>query len=340
MHVAPLSRADFPAETLAALARGRRLLLDGQGLVAPARIGPLELDADYDPDVLRQSRSSSSPRTRRSCSSTATTSARWAASASREVVVTLGSRGCIVFADGVAELVRAHPVAARRPDRRRRRVRGRLPRRPQRRRGADRCGTPGGRARLRPPRRPRGVIAHVRTADGVAVVDLDDESLVALDPAAPFEPPAQPACRCPLVVAAAAAGSTVVAVVDTKPPLVVSHDAGLTWRESGRGLPPGRAVAISAEDPDVVLYATRNRLYLSRDGGRFWRGLASSCRRSRPSRSSRVSIARPVLLVLRAGTRRARRRRPSRRPRPARLAPRCPRPARTASTGGRSRRPA
>ena len=118
------------------------------------------------------------------------------------------------------------------------------------------------------------MIAHVRTADGVAVVDLDEESLVALEPAAPFEAPAQPAVELPLVVASAAAGSTVVAVVDTKPPIVVSHDAGSTWRESGRGLPAGRAVAISDDDPDVVLYATRNRLYLSRDGGRFWRSLA------------------------------------------------------------------
>ena len=58
------------------------------------------------------------------------------------------------------------------------------------------------------------------------------------------------------------------------PPLAVSHDAGVTWRESGRGLPPGRAVAVSADDPDLVLYATRNRLYVSRDGGRFWHGLA------------------------------------------------------------------
>ena len=118
------------------------------------------------------------------------------------------------------------------------------------------------------------MIAHVRTADGVAVVDLDEEGLVALEPSAPFEAPAQPAVELPLVVASAAAGSTVVAVVDTKPPIVVSHDAGSTWRESGRGLPAGRAVAISDEDPDVVLYATRNRLYLSRDGGRFWRSLA------------------------------------------------------------------
>jgi sugar/nucleoside kinase (ribokinase family) len=33
----------------------------------------------------------------------------------KEVVVTLGSRGCIVYADGVSELVRAHAVAARDP---------------------------------------------------------------------------------------------------------------------------------------------------------------------------------------------------------------------------------
>jgi hypothetical protein len=118
------------------------------------------------------------------------------------------------------------------------------------------------------------VIAHVLTADGVAVVDLDDETVVALEPSAPFEAPAQPAVELPLVLASAAAGSTVVAVVDTKPPIVVSHDAGATWRESGRGLPAGRAVAISDDDPDVVVYATRNRLYLSRDGGRFWRSLA------------------------------------------------------------------
>ena len=75
------------------------------------------------------------------------------------------------------------------------------------------------------------------------------------------------------MVAAAASGSTVVAVVDRRPPLVVSHDAGRTWRESGAGLPRGRAVAVADDDPDLVLYAARNRLYLSTDGGRFWRAL-------------------------------------------------------------------
>jgi hypothetical protein len=62
----------------------------------------------------------------------------------------------------------------------------------------------------------------------------------------------------------------VVAAVNARPPLVVSHDAGRTWRDSGRGLPVGRAVAIAEDDPDLILFATADRLYVSRDGGRFW----------------------------------------------------------------------
>jgi sugar/nucleoside kinase (ribokinase family) len=52
LHIAPLLRSDFPAATLAALAQGRRLLLDGQGLVRPSRLGHVVPDADYDPAVL------------------------------------------------------------------------------------------------------------------------------------------------------------------------------------------------------------------------------------------------------------------------------------------------
>jgi hypothetical protein len=78
----------------------------------------------------------------------------------------------------------------------------------------------------------------------------------------------------PRVVAAAAAGSTIVAVVDRKPPLVVSHDAGITWRETGGGLPPGRAVAVAEDNPDLIVFASRNRLHVSTNGGVFWRALA------------------------------------------------------------------
>ena len=68
-------------------------------------------------------------------------------------------------------------------------------------------------------------------------------------------------------------GSRVVAVVDRRPPLVVSDDAGSTWREAGSGLPAGRAVAISRAHPDLVLFASATRLYVSEDGARFWRSL-------------------------------------------------------------------
>ena len=53
LHVAPLLRDDFPPETLERLARRRRLLLDGHGLVRTRRVGPLTLDAGFDLALLR-----------------------------------------------------------------------------------------------------------------------------------------------------------------------------------------------------------------------------------------------------------------------------------------------
>jgi hypothetical protein len=114
--------------------------------------------------------------------------------------------------------------------------------------------------------------ALVRTVDGVVEVDLDEEQVLGLVDAQMEPEPVT--VSLPLVVAAAASGSTVIAVADRRPPLAISNDAGRTWRESGGGLPPGRAVAIAEDDPDYVLYAARNRLYVSTDGGRFWRALA------------------------------------------------------------------
>ena len=50
--------------------------------------------------------------------------------------------------------------------------------------------------------------------------------------------------------------------------------AYVTWTEAGGGLPKGRAVAVADDDPDLVLYGARNRLFLSRNGGVFWSSLA------------------------------------------------------------------
>jgi hypothetical protein len=114
------------------------------------------------------------------------------------------------------------------------------------------------------------VTASVRTAEGTFEVDLELEEVVG--EAAEFETE-RVSVQLPRVVAAAASGATVVAVVDRRPPLAISTDAGRTWREAGGGLPPGFAIAIDEDNPDRLLFAARNRLYLSENGGIFWRAL-------------------------------------------------------------------
>jgi hypothetical protein len=53
LHVAPLLHGDFDEDALAWLARDRRILLDGQGLVRVRHTGPLELSGALDRSVLR-----------------------------------------------------------------------------------------------------------------------------------------------------------------------------------------------------------------------------------------------------------------------------------------------
>ena len=115
------------------------------------------------------------------------------------------------------------------------------------------------------------MICHVATAEGTLAVDVEEE--LVLGPVDAHVESERVMLQLPRLVAAAAAGATVVAIVDRRPPLLVSADAGATWREAGGGLPAGFAVAVDSENPDRMLYAARNRLYLSTDGGRFWRSL-------------------------------------------------------------------
>lgn len=116
--------------------------------------------------------------------------------------------------------------------------------------------------------------ALAATAHGVVEVDVDEEVVLGLDESGTLPARAALELGLPLVVDADAVGARVIAVIERRPPLAVSDDAGTTWHEAGGGLPPGRAVAIHPDDPDLVLYAARNRLYVSRDGGRFWASLA------------------------------------------------------------------
>jgi sugar/nucleoside kinase (ribokinase family) len=52
VHLAPLTRSDFPLATVAALARRHRVSFDGQGLVRRPQTGSLRVDADYDRALL------------------------------------------------------------------------------------------------------------------------------------------------------------------------------------------------------------------------------------------------------------------------------------------------
>ena len=116
------------------------------------------------------------------------------------------------------------------------------------------------------------MIAAVGTVDGVLLVDVEEEVVLGPGTEVPANEP--PDLSLPRVVASAQSGATIVAIVDRRPPLAISHDAGETWREAGGGLPAGFAVAIADDEPDRMLYAARNRLYVSANGGVFWRGLA------------------------------------------------------------------
>lgn len=108
VHVGGLARSDFPPETLAVLARERRLSFDGQGLVRPDRTGPLRLDAAFDREVLRHvSILKLAEEEARVLVGDPDTGALRSLGVA-EIVVTLGSKGSLVFADG--RLDRVPPV--------------------------------------------------------------------------------------------------------------------------------------------------------------------------------------------------------------------------------------
>ncbi len=106
VHIAPLARSDFSAETVAAFARGRRLSFDAQGLVRPARTGPLELEPELDPDLLAH------VSILKVAEEEAAALGDPAAFGVPEVVLTKGSLGATVFCDGDAHEVPAYPLPA------------------------------------------------------------------------------------------------------------------------------------------------------------------------------------------------------------------------------------
>jgi sugar/nucleoside kinase (ribokinase family) len=109
VHVAPLLRDEFSPAALAEIARGRILSLDGQGLARLPKLGPLELDADFDRELLH-SVSVLKLSEREAEAILHEVSAESLASLGvPEVIVTRGSRGALIWSAGELNEVPAKP---------------------------------------------------------------------------------------------------------------------------------------------------------------------------------------------------------------------------------------
>lgn len=110
INVCALTRTDFPPETLAALAQdGRRLLVDLQGLVRTARIGPLHTDENIG-DVLQHIEVLKLNDEEAETLVGSAEPERLRTLGVPEVVLTLGSKGAWVVTPELIEHVPALPV--------------------------------------------------------------------------------------------------------------------------------------------------------------------------------------------------------------------------------------
>jgi sugar/nucleoside kinase (ribokinase family) len=112
VHVGALTREEFPPLVLAALARDRRLALDGQALVRPARTGPVQLDADFDEAVLRHV---TVLKLAEAEAAVLGGEERLAELGVPEVLVTLGSRGALLLTGGRRDLLPVRRIESEDP---------------------------------------------------------------------------------------------------------------------------------------------------------------------------------------------------------------------------------
>ena len=111
VHVGALFRGEFPAETLAALTdAGARLSLDGQGLVRPARPGPLVLEGDPDLSLLDHVSVLKLSEEEALALAGSVDEHSLSELGVPEVVVTLGSRGSVLVADHQFVQIPADPL--------------------------------------------------------------------------------------------------------------------------------------------------------------------------------------------------------------------------------------
>ena len=110
VHVAPLLRDEFSPAALAEMARGRFLSLDGQGLARVPRLGPLTLNAEFDRELLRHVTVLKLAEEEAEAILEQVSAKSLAELEVPEVIVTRGSRGALVWADGELSEVPARPL--------------------------------------------------------------------------------------------------------------------------------------------------------------------------------------------------------------------------------------
>jgi sugar/nucleoside kinase (ribokinase family) len=111
IHVGALVRTDFPPRTLAALAgEGRRLLVDGQGLVRTAALGPLRSDGQIR-DVLRYLTILKLDQEEADTLAGSADPEGLRKLGVPEVIVTLGSKGSFVVTADTIEAIAAQEIA-------------------------------------------------------------------------------------------------------------------------------------------------------------------------------------------------------------------------------------
>lgn len=111
IQVGALLRTDFSATTLEALAGdGRSLLVDAQGLVRLAQVGPLQRNADVDPAALRSLTVLKLNEDEARILAGGVEPEHLRALGVPEVVLTLGSAGALLVTDSHAERIARVPV--------------------------------------------------------------------------------------------------------------------------------------------------------------------------------------------------------------------------------------
>lgn len=112
VHLGALLRGDFPPPVVAALARGRRLSLDGQGLTRVRELGPLRLEPGPELEMLRHVSILKLAVEEAEALAGGLDPAALAALGPAEVLVTFGSDGSLVVANGHATEISARHVDA------------------------------------------------------------------------------------------------------------------------------------------------------------------------------------------------------------------------------------